>query len=178
MPWRIQATDRLSPDERQSLDALQAAVFPPRPRAKSAGPRVQWAPPRWHFLLWLEGTHLASYVGVVTRQGICDGEPARFGGLGGVKTSPAHRGKGYASAAIRQALDFLTRQQGVDFSLLFCHADLLRFYGRFGFQRYAGETLALQNGATTVFRWHEAMLGPGRKPAPAPHVLDLRGLPW
>ncbi len=178
MPWRIQVTDQPGPDEAQSLDALQAAVFPPRPRAKSAALPAQWAPPQWHFLLWLDERELAAYAGVVTRFGICDGERALLGGLGGVKTHPAHRGKGYASAAIGQAVDFLTRQQGVDFSLLYCRADLLSFYGRFGFQRYSGDTLALQYGTKTVFRWHEAMIAAGRKALPKCQALDLCGLPW
>ncbi len=61
---------------------------------------------------------------------ICAGSARLYlGGIGNVFTTPACRGRGFASALLERALGMLERE-GFDLSLLF--ATRLAFYGRFG----------------------------------------------
>lgn len=176
MRCEFKATSQLNDADRLALQGLSAAVYPPRPvKIDSGGPEA-WARPDWHFLVWLADNRLAAYVGALARSCLCDGQKALIGGIGGVKTHPARRGKGYASAAIRLAIDYLERETRADFSLLVCREGLLGFYERFGFQHFRGDTFARQRGKRSLFTWNEVMTKPAR--APDCQVLDLCGLPW
>jgi len=53
----------------------------------------------------------------------------RMGGIGDVQTDPAHRGRGCASACIRDSIEFM-RREGFDLSILF---GIHGFYHRFGY---------------------------------------------
>ena len=53
----------------------------------------------------------------------------RMGGIGDVQTDPAYRGRGCASACIRDSIEFM-RREGFDLSILFGIRD---FYRRFGY---------------------------------------------
>ncbi len=176
MRCEIKTTAQLDAADKQALGILSAAVYPPRPVKSGNGPPTEWARPDWHFLVWLADAQLAAYAGALTRTGLCDGQSALIGGIGGVKTHPAQRGQGYASAAIRQAVDYLAQETAADFSLLVCRAELLGFYERFGFRHFLGDTFTRDNGARSLFTWNEVMT----KPACAPdcQVLDLCGPPW
>ncbi len=178
MQWEIKATARLNEDETAALKALSAAVYPPKPGAPKNPSPIKWARPQWSILLWDVDSQLVSYVGALTRLGFCDNQEILIGGIGGVKTHPAQRGKGYAKAGIQRATDFLRRELGVDFSLLVCRAALMTYYQRLGWSAFAGDALVRQNGEKTIFTWNEVMLIPARKALPACRVLDLCGLPW
>ena len=175
MQLDFKATAQLSDDEANALRALNAAVDPPRPGADQVASRPGWAPLEWSILIRDEGNQLVSYVGALTRLGLCDGEQVLIGGIGGVETHPAQRRKGYAGAAIRRATDFLRRELGVDFSLLVCQTHLICYYQRFGF---SGDTFMEQNGVTTAYTSSKVMVMPGKKALPSCKVLDLCGLPW
>ena len=178
MQWEIKATVQLNDDEAGALRALSAAVYPPEPGAAEKPSPIKWARPQWSLLLRDVDAQLVSYVGALTRLGLCDDQEILIGGIGGVKTHPAQRGKGYAEAGIRRATDFLRRELGVDFSLLVCRADLLTYYQRLGWSAFAGDTFVRQDGLKTIFTWNEVMLLPAGKALPPCQVLDLRGLPW
>ncbi len=178
MQLEIKATAQLNDDEAGALKALSAAVYPPKPdAAKNASP-IKWARPQWSILLRDVDSQLVSYVGALTRLGLCDNQEILIGGIGGVKTHPAQRGKGYAKAGIQRATDFLRRELGVDFSLLVCRADLLTYYQRLGWSAFAGDTLVQQNGLKSIFTWNEVMVIPAGKALPSCRVLDLCGPPW
>ena len=102
----------------------------------------------------------------------------RVGGIGGVKTHPAFRGRGFATAAIRLALDYFHGQGDVDFGLLVCEAGLVPFYERLGWRRFPGELLVTQRQATMPFTFNLAMTIPVRLQEPLAGAIDLMGPPW
>lgn len=173
----VEAT-KMSDAEAGALRALTAAVYPPKPRADAGPARQEWAPPQWSIMIRDLDQQLVAHVGVLTRLGLCDDEAILIGGIGGVKTHPSQRRKGYAGAGLRRAIEFLQEEAAVDISLLFCGPRLRGYYQRFGFGAFAGETLARRDGATVLFPRDEIMVMPVVKPMPPCAVLDLCGLPW
>jgi hypothetical protein len=113
----------LSERERNALQALTAAVYPPEVLATSPGRLLQWAPAQWSVLASTgEGQRIA-HVGIVTRAGTLDGVPVHIGGIGSRKTHPQAQGQGDASAALRRAAMALHDDYHVAFSLLVCQAE-------------------------------------------------------
>lgn len=102
----------------------------------------------------------------------------RVGGIGGVKTNPASRGRGLATTAIRRALDFFREQGDVDFGLLVCEPGLVPFYERLGWRRFPGDLLVTQRQATVPFTFNLAMTTPVRLQEPLTGTIDLLGPPW
>ncbi len=178
MRLEIIAAAQLSDKDAEALEALHAAVYPPKPRRESAPQPREWALPQWHIMMRDVDDQLISHVGAVTRLCLCDGVEILLGGIGGVMTHPAQRGKGYAGAGIRRAIEILRQDMQVDMTLLFCAPRLRSFYARFGFRSCSADTYVRQNGAKTLFPQNEIMVMPAMKPLPQCAALDLRGLPW
>ncbi|MFW6146077.1 MAG: GNAT family N-acetyltransferase [Planctomycetota bacterium] len=59
--------------------------------------------------------------------------PGRVACLGNVCSDPDVRGRGYASACVRRALEE-ARRDGADWALLFCDPGTTNFYRRLGFE--------------------------------------------
>src|SRR5262249_19247069 len=163
--------------EQAALRTLALAVYPPEVAAAWPGRSVEWAPHQWSVIGWhAEGAALC-YVGAVLREARWDDRAVRVGGLGGVKTHPASRGRGFATTAIQQALDFFRAQGDVDFGLLVCEPGLVRFYERLGWRRFPGELLVTQRQGTVPFTFNLVMTIPVRLQESLTGVIDLLGLP-
>jgi hypothetical protein len=102
----------------------------------------------------------------------------RVGGIGGVKTHPAARGRGFATTAIQQALGFFHEQGDVDFGLLVCEPELVAFYERRGWRRFPGDLLVTQRQATVPFTLNRVMTSPIRLQETLTGAIDLLGPPW
>lgn len=179
MRLEIIETAQLGDENAEALRALHAAVYPPRPSAADKAPsRIEWALPQWSVMIRDLDQQLVSHVGVLTRRGLCDDEAILIGGIGGVKTQPSQRGKGYAGAGLRRAINFLQGEMAVDMSLLFCGPRMRSYYQRFGFGSFLGDTLVRQDDAKVVFPRDEIMVKPAAKQTPQCALLDLCGLPW
>ena len=100
------------------------------------------------------------------------------GGIGGVKTHLASRGRGFATAGIRLALDFFRERGEVDFALLVCEPALVPFYERLGWRRFPGDLLVTQRQATVSFTFNLPMTAPVRLEEPPGGTIDLLGPPW
>lgn len=172
------AAPQLDVVDAAALAALHAAVYPPKPGAKKAAPQQAWAAPQWHILIRDEADQLVSHVGAVTRLCLCDSNEILIGGIGGVMTQPAQRGKGYASAGVGRAIDFLRQEMRVEFSLLFCAPRMQSYYRRFGFNSFVGDTRARRGDSEVIFPRNEVMAIAAQKPLPQCALLDLCGLPW
>lgn len=172
------AAAQLSEKDAAALEALHAAVYPPKPGATKAEPQQAWAEPQWHILIRDEADQLVSHVGAVTRICLCDSVEILIGGIGGVMTHPAQRGKGYAGAGVRRALDFLRQEMRVEFALLFCAPRMRSYYRRFGFSSFVGDTRARRGDSEVIFPRNEVMAIAALKPLPQCALLDLCGLPW
>ncbi len=157
---------------------MSLAVYPPEVFATWPGRAIEWAAHQWAVVGWdIEGAALC-YVGVVFRDAKWNEGAVRVGGIGGVKTHPTSRGRGFATTAIQRALEFFHGQSDVDFGLLVCEPDLMPFYERLGWRRFPGELLVTQRQTTVPFTFNLPMTIPLRLQETLDGKIDLRGLPW
>ena len=178
MRWELRRVSDLTADEQAALRTLSLTVYPPEVAAAWPGRVIEWAPHQWGVIGWgTEGAALC-YVGVILRDARWNDRAVRVGGVGGVKTHPACRGRGFAATAIRRALDFFRGQGDVDFGLLVCEPDLVPFYERQGWRRFPGNLFVTQLQATVSFTFNLPMTTPVRLEEPLAGTIDLLGPPW
>lgn len=178
MRWELHLVADLTAGEQAALRTLALAVYPPEVSATWPGRAIEWAAHQWAVIGWdAEGVALC-YVGVVLRDARWNDRAVRVGGIGGMKTHPASRERGFATKAIQRALDFCHEQGNVDFGLLVCESGLVPFYERLGWRRFPGELLVAQRQATVPFTFNLAMTIPIRLQEPLSGTIDLMGPPW
>jgi GNAT superfamily N-acetyltransferase len=178
MRWELQQVADLTADEQSALRTLSLAVYPAEVAAAWPGRTIEWAPAQWAVIGWdAEGAALC-YVGAVLREARWNDRAVRVGGIGGVKTHPASRGRGFATTAIQQALDFFRGQGNVDFGLLVCEPGLVPFYERLGWRRFDGDLFVTQRQATVPFTFNLPMTTPLRLQESPGGKIDLLGPPW
>lgn len=176
MQIECKATDDLSDDDHAALRVLSAAVYPPENDVNLPGPFV-WAPQQRRILVRDDAGQIVSHVGVLTRTVLLDGVPVRIGGVGGVKTHPEARGRGYASAAMARAAAFFADEAQVSFAFLVTF-DRRSFYERLNWRLFGGIVNVEQPDGMIHFTANEPMVYSVRRTAPTAGVLDLQGLPW
>jgi aminoglycoside 2'-N-acetyltransferase I len=160
----------------QEIQPLSALVYPPEVLATIVWRDVTWAlAERW--VLAYDEKQLVSAVGLYPRNGLHDGSKVRIGGIGGVMTDPAHRARGFATAALGCA-QALFREIGTDFSLLFSEPKNFAFYTGLGWRVFADDVMVDQPGGRGPFTVTTAMVRDIGKPAPLGGTIDLCGLPW
>jgi aminoglycoside 2'-N-acetyltransferase I len=168
----------LNEDDRAGVHALSLAVYPPEEWADWPGRTVEWTDPDWCILVREDDAAVVSYTGVVLRDAILDGRSVRVGGVGGIKTHPAARGRGYARVSISAALDFFRTQGDVGFALLVCEPHLLAYYSALGWREFRGRLLVLQHGETREFTFNRVMTHDVGSAGPVAGTIDLHGPPW
>jgi aminoglycoside 2'-N-acetyltransferase I len=168
----------LTDSERAALRALSLAVYPPNEAADWPGRHLEWAAAEWCVRVWGDDGELASYTGMVLRQATHDGQPVRIGGVGGVKTHPAARRRGYAGRGLRRAVEFFHEQPDVAFALLVCAPHLIGYYSRLGWQEFGGRLLVEQHGTVAEFTFNRVMTCDVRLAGPVAGTIDLCGPPW
>jgi GNAT superfamily N-acetyltransferase len=178
MTITLYAVADLTAEDRAALRVLAEAVYPPDVAAAWPGRTLEWAAPEWCVVVRDVDGRAVCHVGVVVRDARCAGRPVRVGGIGGVKTHPAARGEGYATAAIGRALAFLRDEAAVAFALLVCEPDLIPFYEQLGWQLFADDLLVTQHGATVPFTFNRPMVIPVTSAVIPAGPLDLLGPPW
>lgn len=178
MRWELRPVADLTEREQRALRTLSLAVYPPETAAAWPGRAIEWAAHQWSVIGWdAEGAALC-YVGVVLREARWNDRAVKVGGIGSVKTHPATRGQGFATTAIRQALDFFREQGNVDFGLLVCEPSLVPFYECLGWRRFPGDLFVTQRQATVPFTFNLPMTTPIRLQEPLGGKIDLLGPPW
>ena len=168
----------LTDADREALRALSLAVYPPTDVASWPGRQIEWAAAEWCVRVRAEDGAVASYVGISLREAEHDGRPVRIGGIGGVKTHPAQRGRGLAARGMERADQFFREEAGVDFGLLVCGPHLLEHYAHLGWREFPGRLLVRQHGATVEFTFNRVMTRAARSAAPQAGTVDLLGPPW
>jgi GNAT superfamily N-acetyltransferase len=176
--WELRRVADLTAGEQAALRTLAAAVYPPETAAAWPGLALEWAPAQWSVIGWDTEGEAACYVGIVLREARWNGRAVKVGGIGGVKTHPASRGRGFAGTAILRALDFFREQGDVDFGLLVCEPALSPFYEHLGWRRFFGSLLVVQQQATVPFTFNLPMTVPIRLYESLGGTIDLRGPPW
>jgi hypothetical protein len=168
----------LTDSERAALRVLSLAVYPPHEATDWPGRHLEWAAAEWCVRVWGDDGELVSYTGMVLRQATHDGQPVRIGGVGGVKTHPAVRRRGYAGLGLRRAVGFFHEQPDVAFALLVCAPHLIGYYSRLGWQEFAGRLLVEQHGTVAEFTFNRVMTYDIRCAGPVAGTIDLCGPPW
>lgn len=164
--------------ERGAERALLQSVYPPEETTEWPGRHLEWAPSDWCVHVCDEQGRLLSYTGIVLRRAAYEGRPVRIGGIGGVKTHPAARRRGYARMGLERAIRFFREQQDVAFALLVCRPQLIGTYASMGWQEYDGRLLVRQFGKVTEFTFNRVMIHDVSSAAPRTGTIDLCGPPW
>lgn len=164
--------------ERAALQELSRAVYPPEELDDWAGRHMEWATAEWGVCVTDESGALASYAGVVTRQGLLNEREVRIGGVGGVKTHPESRNRGHAARGLRKAIEFFHEQPDIEFALLVCEPRLIEYYSRLGWREFSGRLLTCQFGETVEFTFNQVMVIGIGSSAPQEGTIDLPGPPW
>lgn len=162
------------PELLEELASMKRAVYP-EPRESYPETAREWSPPEWGVFVRDEG-ELVSYTGIVIREVVADGTKVLGGGIGGVATHPARRGKGYAPLGMGRALDFMNSHD-VNFALLVCREGLVGYYESLGWRQFSGETFVTQHGVYELFTFNQVMVGDVKGTAPT-ETIDLLGPPW
>jgi predicted acetyltransferase len=173
----LKAVADFTEDESQALQQMKAAVYPDHTPEIEANRAREWEHPEWGVFVTDESGELVSYTGVVDRIARFDGADVLVGGIGGVATHPAHRGKGYAPLGMGRALDFLLGR-GAAFGLLVCRDELVDYYRDLGWRLFEGKVLNTQFGELEVFTFNSVMVGDLNSSAPTTGTIDLRGPAW
>ncbi len=177
MKLEFVATNQLSDLQKNSIQKLRSAVYPPEVLATLPGLAFTWASPQWSVLLWDED-ELVAKVGLLTREIISNEESKSIGGIGGVMTHPAKQGQGLASQAMREASRLFDEELKVAYALLFCLPHLVEFYKRLKWKPFQGQIFVEQPSGKVEFSANGAMVLDVKESAPLNGSLDLNGLPW
>ena len=178
MRWELHRVADLTEIEQAGVRTLTVAVYRPEVSSAWPGRAFEWTAHQWAVVGWdAEGSALC-YVGVVLRDARWGDRAVRVGGIGGVKTHPAYRGRGFATTAIRMALDFFRERGDVDFGLLVCEPNLVPFYERLGWRTFLGDLLVAQRQTTVPFTFNLPMTTPVRLQEHLTGAIDLMGAPW
>ncbi|HEX6946776.1 MAG TPA: GNAT family N-acetyltransferase [Acidimicrobiia bacterium] len=174
----IGPVSRWTDEQTRQLRQLTEAVYPPEEEYDWPGAALEWSRPEMGVRVVDAAGWLVSYVGVLTREALHDGNPVLIGGIGGVKTHPDHRGMGLAALGMEKATQWLFEHAKADFGLLVCQDELLGYYGRMGWKVFEGTLLTKQRGEKTVFTFNRVMTRDMVATAPTTGVLDLQGPAW
>jgi GNAT superfamily N-acetyltransferase len=140
---------------------------------------AEWAPEREAVVVGrLEG-RLATYVGIVLREILVDGQPTRVAGIASVMTEPELQGRGFATAALKLAVGHMQSVEA-EFALLTALEHRRTFYERLGWRVVANSVVCDQaNGKVHLNDpgRHEMVL-PLRGDLVGDGRIDLCGLPW
>jgi len=178
MKWEVHRLVDLTPGEQSALRTLSLAVYPPDPASTWPGRAIEWAPPQWSVVGWDAEGFALCHVGAILREARWNERAVKVGGIGGVKTHPATRGRGFATTAIQRALNFFHEQGDVDFCLLVCEPGLVPFYERLCWRGFPGDLLVTQRQATVPFTFNLPMTTPIRLRESLGGTIDLLGPPW
>jgi len=134
-----------------------------------------WADPTWAFMGFVDD-QLVSFLNIVDRQVLADGEAKHFFGLNNVITDPQHRGQGYSTLLNRNAIEFMSESDPNACGFLFCADDLISFYSNFGWKRFDGEVTVSQPSGDK--RWQSNAMFYDLSGSQSWKTIHLCGLPW
>jgi predicted N-acetyltransferase YhbS len=166
----IRFADMLTNEERETLFNWGERIF----GVEDAGYR--WRPKELHFITEEDG-RVVSHVGVLKTTVTAGGREVTVGGVGGVVTVPAAQGRRYVHAAMRRAAEFICRELGGEFGMLFCLPRLAPFYERQGWQLIEDDVEFEQPAGRVVWPYRVMVLPCGERTWPTGRV-EVGGFPW
>ncbi len=138
---------------------------------------THWATPDWAVMVW-EGEEMVSNVHIIERTVLVGGQPVKVGGVGNIATKIEWRKRGYATEALKVAVDFLRDPLGVEFGLMTAIEKLVPRYERTGW-RVTAHSLQFEqpDGGKGAFTYPVLILPVIKSDWPLGEI-DVRGLPW
>ena len=173
------ANDDRSDKDREQLQRLNAAVYPPGDSTDNPGAGLSWARTERSVVvrITVDGD-IVAHAGVLTRRCLHNDRPVRIGGIGGVKTHPEIRNSGLGRQVMTRAAEILRDDLAADFGLLVCPVSAAGFYERLGWRAFSGELWIDQPAGRTLFTINQVKVLPLRGEAPVSGTIDLCGFPW
>lgn len=168
----VKAPNQLSEEEEIEIDELARLAYAEEPDNHD----LEWSWGYWKVLGRVDGK-LVCLVEIIDRTCRVAGQPVRVGGVGGVATHPDHRRKGYASAAMQIAKDFMRDNLGMDYAMLYCSDHRVALYNRLGYEVIHDPVYFDQPGGKMRNLENTMALSITGKPWPQGEV-DMGGLPW
>lgn len=137
---------------------------------------TQWASPDWAVMVW-EGEEMVSNIHIIERTILVGGQAVKVGGLGNIATKVEWRKRGYASAALQVAVDFLREPLGVDFGLMLAVERMVPRYERTGWKVVGRSMMVEQPDGRREFNFPILILPVCSNTWPE-GAIDLCGPPW
>lgn len=170
MRIEVKAANQLSDSERARTDCVVTSSL------YSYQFGTQWAGADWTVMVW-EDDDLVSNVHIIERNALVGGQPVRLGGIGNIATKVEWRGRGYSSAAMKVAQDFLAESLQVDFGLMTCFAWLVEYYEKMGWKIVADHLVMDQPDGKRTLNYPVLVLPVVKTDWPVGEI-NLCGLPW
>ena len=136
----------------------------------------EWANSDWMVLGRVAG-EIVTQLGLLKREILVGSMLIPVGGIGGVATHPAWRRRGFSTALLREAAQFMQSEFKVPFGLLNCARKTQPFYGRLGWKTVATELWFTGNENRRLLKT-PVMILPFLKQEWPEGEIDLCGLPW
>lgn len=137
---------------------------------------TRWARPDWAVMVW-EDEDLVSNIHIILRAVSVGGQTLKVGGIGNIATKVEWRKRGFATEALRVAVDFLRDPLQVDFGLMIATENMIGRYVRTGWKVVADGMGIDQPEGRRAFEIPVLVLPVGKQDWP-PGWIDLNGLPW
>ena len=120
---------------------------------------------------------LVSFAAVLERSVRFDDDELTLGGVGGVVTAPEHRGRGFASMAMKESVRVIFRTLKADVGGLLCLNETVGFYEKLGWKLSHAKVMVELKGSNVV--WPEAFMFYERDGSCFnPKNIDVCGRPW
>jgi predicted acetyltransferase len=137
---------------------------------------IKWAPPDWAIMVW-EGEEMVCNIHIVERTARVGTVFLKLGGIGNVATKVEWRRRGFASAALKVAQDFLHDPLQVDFGLMITTDEMVPHYEKVGWNQVAHTMKIDQPDGRAKLDYAVLVLPVGKQDWPAGEI-DLSGRPW
>ena len=137
---------------------------------------IKWAQPDWAVMVW-EDEDMVSNIHIITRTVMVGTESIHLGGIGNIATKVEWRQRGYASAALKVAQDFLKDPLGLDFGLMIATDKMVSHYEKGGWRQVARSLNIHQPSGKTILNYPVLVLPICKIDWPE-GPIDLCGLPW
>jgi GNAT superfamily N-acetyltransferase len=143
---------------------------------------IAWSDGEFRVLAW-DNEVWGAIVEIVKRTITVGEQTMVVGGVGGVMTLPAMRGRGMATSAMRHAADFICDELRANAGVLFCTRELLPFYAKLGWYDLQRQITYHQAGGARVMDTRSyadgcAMFKPCRDFVFPYGPIDVGGLLW
>jgi predicted acetyltransferase len=137
---------------------------------------IKWAQPDWAVMVW-EDEDMVSNIHIIVRTVKVGTESIQLGGIGNIATKVEWRQRGYASAALKVAQDFLKDPLRVDFGLMIATDQMISHYEKDGWSEIARSLIIDQPSGKTILNY-PVMILPICKHDWPNGPINLCGLPW